>query len=382
MELVQFVYRGRGHGGDARRRRIEVVAIDALDEAPGEDRLDLARRHADLCAFLLTVRAALHTRISGAYQHPAGPLAVMPLGRSGAEARPWHLQQVLSDIAVSSVQYGTDPIVLALGSAARALLGSIQYRGARLPSTVATPARSLVEAVPLLAEGARAVGPLLVLACSLSDVAIASEAESRAALRALARFFARDRAAQTYSMPLVRAAQALNEICRDLGAARGRQEIAGRPFRARVIVPIAARDVAASLQRVAPGDEPEHARWAAALSGWAALSSGMGAAATGGQSHRFDGVPFTVVVDDLDPTGLDDLGRREVVRGGIVLNALAGIVLHQAPPGSQPSPELSDPSVTEPKVVQITLPVLTSPDISGEACGETEERIAEARRTD
>jgi hypothetical protein len=73
--------------------------------------------------------------------------------------------------------------------------------------------------------------------------------------------------------------------------------------------------------------DAEHAHWREALLAWVGLLAGTPAVDAGGHTDRYGRFPFLAVYSDVDPTDLDDLGRRGLARAGLLANVLAGVVL-------------------------------------------------------
>ena len=331
MEFVQFAWRGRGGShDDATDRRLEVVSIDVGDfDDRRDDRLRMLRRRVDLTVFALTVRAALHTRIYGSVRREDGSrVAVIPVGRSGAERRGRHLQSLLLELEGATSQYGNMPVVRRLREAAARFFEHVEYATARVVEAPALdPAASWTASVRLLDDTEVASGPLFIVQGALRDRAVFSSREVDTLRATLREFLGVSRGGE-FSTAAVHPARALDALCRRAGDAQGYQQIVGSVANARVVQPIVADRVARSLQ--APGtstDDAEHVRWREALAAWIALTSGVRSPELGAVTTRFRRHPFSVLYDDVDPSGLDELGRRGVARAGRLANTLAAIVL-------------------------------------------------------
>jgi hypothetical protein len=328
MEFVQFAWRGRGGPhDDAVDRRLEIVALDVGDFDDGRDsELRAMRRHADLVAFAMTVRAALHTRIYGSLLREDGSrVAVIPVGRSGDEQSDKHLQRLAHEIKSTTAQYGKRPLVTRLREAATRFFDHVVYvttRNVDVPTM--DPSAPWTTSVRPLADTEVASGPLFIVRGALRDRAGFSSREIDVARAALREFLGVARSGE-FSPAVVHAAQALDALCRRAGDARGYQQLVGRLTNARIVQPIAAGLVCSSLQSTKdPGD---HARWSDALGAWIALTSGLRSPELGAVTTYFQRHPFSVLYDDVDPSGLDELGRRGVARAGRLANTLAAVVL-------------------------------------------------------
>lgn len=337
MELVQFAWRGRGGDGDRLDRRVEIVVLDTMVES--DDPLDQERRHADLLAMALTARAALHTRVFGHLARPGrAPIAVVPVGRSGSRTRGAHLQQMLNEFVVTSARWNKLPVVVELTAACRAMLDRARYRprDGRIPSFHFDPERCWAGSVDPLPrdDDVRACGPLLLAPRRFWDNVSFADEETRRLEGALRTFFGvKDE--RRWPNDLVRAARAIDRLWRTACTSQGQQDLIGMAFDATLVVPIARDDIGNSLLAVPEGAEADdaHAAWGDALEGWVNLMSGSVRSDVGGRTRRYQRFPFLVLSEDVDPTGLDDLGRRAIARAGLLCNALAGIVMGPAGPG-------------------------------------------------
>lgn len=338
MELVQFAWRGRGGAGDKLDRRIEIVALDA--RVDGDDPLDQERRHADLVAMVLTARAALHTRIFGALERPGGSrIAVIPVGRSGVRARGAHLQQMLNELVNTGIRWQKTPVIAELFAASRALLDRVTYqpRDARIPLFEVDPERCWADSVDAMPrdEDMRACGPILLVPRRFwDDVSFADEEVERLA-GALRNFFGTANQ-RRWPNDLMRAARALDRLWHEAHTSTGQQTLGGLAFNARLVVPIARDDVGNGLLAEPTGSEADeaHSAWGNALEAWVNLTSGTVRAEVGGRTHQFRRFPFLVLCEEVDPTGLDDLGHRSIARAGLLCNTLAGVVMGRHPPGA------------------------------------------------
>ncbi len=341
MEFVQFAWRGRGGGGDDLARRLEVVVLDTMndpDEDPGG--LAAARRQADLAAYGLTVRAALHTRIYGGYTRGEGEgVAVVPVGRTATVRRAWHLQRMVNELSTAGARYGNDPVVTRLVAAARAFFDQVEYAPAasppRLRWDIEQPwTQTMARLDPAL--GMHAWGPLVLWSSPIRDRASFADHEAQGLRRALEVFLGLARGAKRgdYTRALVHAAKKLDGLLDAVGPAEGAQDLEGLPGTAKVVMPIAWESVGDTLRSLGSTDaaRQEHGAWSDALEAWATLSSGALSLDLGARSTLYRRHPFLLVYDDVDLADLRELGRRGIARAGRVANALAGLVLPtQAP---------------------------------------------------
>lgn len=331
MEFVQFAWRGRGGShDDATDRRLDVVTLDAGDfDNRRDDRLRMLRRRVDLVVFALTVRAALHTRIYGSVRREDGSrVAVIPVGRSGVERRGRHLQALLREVESATAQYGNEPLVRRLREAAQRFFEHVVYATARVvEAPVMDPAAPWTRSVRLLDDDEVASGPLFIVQGALRDRTVFSSREVAGLREALREFLGVSRGGK-FSSAAVHAARSLDRLCRRAGDAQGYQQLVGPIANARVVQPIVSGRIARSLQAPAAStDDAEHVRWREALGAWIALTSGIRSPELGAATTHFQRHPFSVLYDDVDPSGLDEFGRRGVARAGRLANTLAAIVL-------------------------------------------------------
>lgn len=97
MEIAQLIFRGRGGttldgrkiDGDKLDRRLSLVLTDFVLRTPSETDAEIDRRWIrqaiDLTCFSVLLRSTIMTRISGDADVPSRRLAVVPVGRTGAD---------------------------------------------------------------------------------------------------------------------------------------------------------------------------------------------------------------------------------------------------------------------------------------------------------
>lgn len=337
MEFVQFAWRGRGGGQEDVARRLEVVVVDAMEDRPGEgDALAVARRQADMAAFALTVRAALHTRIFGGYARGEGEyVAVVPVGRTGTEGGSWHLQRLLHDVSTAASRYGNEPTVKKLREAASAFFDHVQYESTVEPPRFRwDPAQPWTRGVPRLGGEARvrACGPLLVWETQVTDRAFFSGREIEELRDALRVFLGRARGddCEKFTGVLVQAARKLDALLDEAAREAGAQQVVGLAAQAQGVMPICWEQAGDTLRSLGSDEAAweAHAAWRNALEAWASLSAGGHGLDTGGRSRLYRRHPFLLVFDDVDLTDLREFGRRNIARAGAITNALAGLVLN------------------------------------------------------